>query len=138
MARTVGSGHGHRKPEICPDTAKIVPPAHGFAENRASTMSVDRFFLSDSPALNLLYGDYDLPLVALVGKGVVFDTGGRPTFRAADRARLLGDAQRLLAKDAVHGFLYTPQWVSVADKKLRGLWKDMPVFVNDLSSLSWA
>jgi len=65
MARTLGSGHGHRKPEICPDTAKIVPPAHGFAENRASTMSVDRFFLSDSPALNLLYGDYDLPLVAL-------------------------------------------------------------------------
>lgn len=57
--------------------------------------------------------------------------------RPADRARLLGDAQRLLAKDAAHAFLYTPQWVTVADKKLRGLWKDMPVFVNDLSSLSW-
>lgn len=59
------------------------------------------------------------------------------TPRPADRARLLGDAQRLLARDAVHGFLYTPQWVTVAHKKLRGLWKDMPVFVNDLSSLSW-
>lgn len=59
------------------------------------------------------------------------------TPRPADRARLIGDAQRLLARDSVHGFLYTPQWVTVADKKLRGLWKDMPVFVNDLSSLSW-
>ncbi|QXZ09943.1 ABC transporter substrate-binding protein [Comamonas sp. Y33R10-2] len=59
------------------------------------------------------------------------------TPRPADRARLLGDAQRLLAKDAVHGFIYTPQWVSVANKNLRGLWKDMPVFVNDLSALSW-
>ncbi|MDN5502526.1 MAG: ABC transporter substrate-binding protein [Comamonas sp.] len=59
------------------------------------------------------------------------------TPRPADRARLLGDAQRLLAHDSVHGFLYTPQWVTVANKQLRGLWKDMPVFVNDLSALSW-
>ncbi|WP_304349957.1 ABC transporter substrate-binding protein [Comamonas testosteroni] len=59
------------------------------------------------------------------------------TPRPADRARLLGDAQRLLAHDSVHGFLYTPQWVTVANQKLRGLWKDMPVFVNDLSALSW-
>lgn len=58
--------------------------------------------------------------------------------RPADRARLLGDAQRLLAQDAVHAFLYQPQWVTVANKNLRGLWKDMPVFVNDLSALSWA
>jgi len=57
--------------------------------------------------------------------------------RPADRARLLGDAQRLLAEDAVHAFLYQPQWVTVAAKNLRGLWKDMPVFVNDLSALSW-
>ena len=58
--------------------------------------------------------------------------------RPADRSRLLGDAQRLLAQDCVHAFLYTPQWVTVANKNLRGLWKDMPVFVNDLSALSWA
>ncbi len=58
--------------------------------------------------------------------------------RAADRAKLLGDAQRMLANDAVHAFLYQPQWVSVASKNLKGLWKDMPVFVNDLSALSWS
>jgi len=57
--------------------------------------------------------------------------------RPADRARLLGDAQRLLAEDAVHAFLYQPQWVTVANKNLRGLWKDMPIFVNDLSALYW-
>ena len=58
--------------------------------------------------------------------------------RPADRARLLGEAQRLLAIDCVHAFLYQPQWVTVANKRVRGLWKDMPIFVNDLSSLSWA
>jgi len=58
--------------------------------------------------------------------------------RAADRAKLLGDAQRMLANDCVHAFLYQPQWVTVADKNLKGLWKDMPVFVNDISVLSWS
>ena len=58
--------------------------------------------------------------------------------RPADRAKLLADAQRLLAEDCVHAFLYQPQWVTVANKNVRGLWKDMPVFVNDLSAMSWA
>lgn len=58
--------------------------------------------------------------------------------RPADRARLLGEAQRLLAHDAVHAFLYSNQWITVANKNLKGLWKDMPVFVNDLSALSWS
>ncbi len=58
--------------------------------------------------------------------------------RAADRAKLLGDAQRMLANEAVHGFLYQPQWITVANKGLKGLWKDMPVFVNDVSALSWS
>src|SRR6267143_183964 len=40
----------------------------------------------------------------------------------ADRARLLGDAQRMLATDAVAGFLYQPQVITVANKKLKGVW----------------
>ncbi len=56
---------------------------------------------------------------------------------AADRLRLLGDAQRLLATDAANGFLYQPQWVTVANKNLKGLWKDMPIFVNELAALQW-
>ena len=58
--------------------------------------------------------------------------------RAQDRTKLMADIQKLLAEDCVHGFLYQPQWVTVANKGVRGLWKDMPVFVNDLSSLGWA
>ncbi len=58
--------------------------------------------------------------------------------RATDRAKLLADAQRMLANDCVHAFLYQPQWITVANKNLKGLWKDMPVFVNDISALSWS
>jgi len=58
--------------------------------------------------------------------------------RPAERARLLADAQRQIAQDCVHAFLYQPQWVTVANGNLRGLWKDMPIFCNDLASLSWA
>jgi len=59
------------------------------------------------------------------------------TPRAADRVKLLGDAQRMLADEAVHGFLYAPQWIVVANKNIKGLWKDMPIFVNDLSTMTW-
>ena len=62
----------------------------------------------------------------------------KQTPNPTERARLLGEAQRMLADDAVHAFLYQPQWVTIANKQLRGLWKDMPIFVNDLSALHWA
>jgi peptide/nickel transport system substrate-binding protein len=58
--------------------------------------------------------------------------------RAPDRAKLLGDAQRMLANEAVNAYLYQPQWITVANKNLKGLWKDMPIFVNDVAALSWA
>ena len=60
------------------------------------------------------------------------------TPRPADRAKLLGDAQRLLADDAANVFLFQPQWITIAHKNVRGLWRDMPIFVNDLATLSWA
>jgi peptide/nickel transport system substrate-binding protein len=62
----------------------------------------------------------------------------KTTANAKERMKLLGDLQRLIAEDSVHAFLYQPQWVTVANKNVRGLWKDMPIFVNDLSALSWA
>ena len=52
--------------------------------------------------------------------------------------KLLADIQRVIAEDSVHAFLYQPQWVTVANKNVRGIWKDMPIFVNDLSAMSWA
>lgn len=56
--------------------------------------------------------------------------------RTADRARLLADIQNLIAQDAVHVFLYQPQWITVATRHVRGLWLNMPVFVNDVGRMS--
>jgi peptide/nickel transport system substrate-binding protein len=55
----------------------------------------------------------------------------------ADRAKLLGDAQRMLATDAVAGFLFQPEWITIANKKLKGVWKEVPQFENDFSGWSW-
>ncbi|ALV04802.1 peptide/nickel transport system substrate-binding protein [Roseateles depolymerans] len=55
----------------------------------------------------------------------------------AERLRLFADAQRLVAQDAVAGFLYQPQWITVAKAPLKGVWKRSPLFANDLSRLSW-
>jgi peptide/nickel transport system substrate-binding protein len=80
----------------------------------------DYYWNYQSPKFNDLYNKYKL------------------TANAKDRARQLADLQRLLAEDSVHAFLYQNQWVTVANKNIKGLWKDMPIFVNDLSGLSWA
>ena len=58
--------------------------------------------------------------------------------RTDERNKLLGQAQQMLANDAVNGFLFQPQLPTVANKRLKGVWKDMPTFVNDLSALSWS
>ena len=55
----------------------------------------------------------------------------------ADRARLLGGAQRLLATDAAAGFLYQPQLISITNKKLKGVWAQVPQFENDFSEWGW-
>ena len=80
----------------------------------------DYYWNYQSPKFNELYTKY------------------KNTARAQERTKLLGDIQRLIAEDSVHAFLYQPQWVTVANKNVRGLWNNFPVFVNDLSALSWA
>ena len=54
-----------------------------------------------------------------------------------DRLAALGEAQRQLANDAVNGYLFQLAQISVADKRLKGLWKDSPFFANDLSVMKW-
>ena len=49
------------------------------------------------------------------------------------RADLLGDAQKMLATDAVNGFLYQAVFPTIARKEVKGLWPSMPIVVNDLS-----
>jgi len=61
----------------------------------------------------------------------------RATIKPAERNKLMGEAQRLVADDAVMAFLYQPTWITVANARVKGLWKDMPIFVNDLSAMSW-
>ncbi len=55
----------------------------------------------------------------------------------ASRTKLLGDAQRMLATDAVSAYLFQPQWPTVTNKKLKGVWKEVPQFENDFSAWSW-
>ncbi len=59
------------------------------------------------------------------------------TIKPEERLKLMGQAQELVARDAVAAYLYQPTWITVANARLKGLWKDMPLFVNDLSGLSW-
>jgi peptide/nickel transport system substrate-binding protein len=59
------------------------------------------------------------------------------TPKPEDRNKLMAQAQELVAHDAVAAYLYQPTWITVANARLKGLWKDMPLFVNDLSALSW-
>jgi peptide/nickel transport system substrate-binding protein len=55
----------------------------------------------------------------------------------AERNKLMADAQRMVAEDAVAAYLYQPTWITVAKAGLKGLWKDAPILANDLSALSW-
>ncbi len=59
------------------------------------------------------------------------------TVKPEERNRLMGEAQRLVAEEAVAAYLYQPTWITVANARLKGLWKDVPIFANDLAALSW-
>lgn len=59
------------------------------------------------------------------------------TIKPEERNKLMADAQKLVADDAVVAYLYQPTWITVAKAGVKGLWKDMPLFVNDFAALSW-
>jgi peptide/nickel transport system substrate-binding protein len=77
------------------------------------------------------YSGYKSPAFDALYKSII-ETSGE-----ADRAKLLGDAQRLLATDAPVGFLFQPQLISISNKRLKGMWKEVPQSANDLSGWSW-
>jgi peptide/nickel transport system substrate-binding protein len=62
----------------------------------------------------------------------------KTTANAKERDKLLGEAQKILAADAANGFLFQPQFPTIARKEVKGLWKDMPISCNDLAAMSWA
>ncbi|HEX6720599.1 MAG TPA: ABC transporter substrate-binding protein [Burkholderiaceae bacterium] len=59
------------------------------------------------------------------------------TADTAQRNKLLADAQKLVADDAVAAYLYQPTWITVGKAGLKGVWRDAPILANDVSSWSW-
>jgi peptide/nickel transport system substrate-binding protein len=55
----------------------------------------------------------------------------------AKRNELYGKAQKILADDAVVGFLFELPKVGVWDAKLEGLWENSPIQANDLTKVRW-
>ena len=51
---------------------------------------------------------------------------------------LMGDAQRILADDAVNGFIFQLAKHGVWNAKLKGLWENSPVQANDLTAVEWS
>ena len=49
----------------------------------------------------------------------------------------LGEAQKKIAEDSVNAFLFQYPDVTVADAKLKGLWKNAPLSATDVAALSW-
>jgi peptide/nickel transport system substrate-binding protein len=77
------------------------------------------------------YFQYDSPAFQAIYEKVA-SASNLDAYKAA-----LGEAQKKLAEDSVNAFLFQFANVTVADAKLKGLWKNAPIFVNDLSALSW-
>ncbi|WP_159586015.1 ABC transporter substrate-binding protein [Chelativorans xinjiangense] len=55
----------------------------------------------------------------------------------AKRKELFGTAQRILAEDAVNGFLFQLPKTGVWDAKLEGMWENTPIQANDLTKVRW-
>jgi peptide/nickel transport system substrate-binding protein len=55
----------------------------------------------------------------------------------AERVKLLQDAQRLIAEDAVNAYLFQLPRTLVADARLEGLWPNSPTQANDLTGVHW-
>ena len=53
------------------------------------------------------------------------------------RYALLGDAQRIIADDAVNGFIFQLPKLGVWRKGLVGLWENSPVQANDMTRVRW-
>ena len=56
----------------------------------------------------------------------------------ATRNELYRKAQRIIADDAVNGFLFQLPKIGVWDAKLEGLWENAPLQANDLTKVRWA
>src|SRR5208337_4658197 len=77
------------------------------------------YFQYDSPAFQAIYAK-------------VTSVPDLEAYKAA-----LVEAQKKIAEDCVNAFLFQLANVTIANAKLEGVWKNAPIFVNDLSAMSW-
>ena len=61
----------------------------------------------------------------------------RTTSDLDKRNRLFGEAQRIIAEDAVNGYLFQLAKLGVWRTGLEGLWKDSPIQANDVTNVRW-
>ncbi len=54
-----------------------------------------------------------------------------------NRNVLLQEAQKILADDAVNGFLFESAKIGIWNAKVEGLWENMPVQANDMTAVHW-
>jgi peptide/nickel transport system substrate-binding protein len=53
------------------------------------------------------------------------------------RTELYKQAQKIIADDAVNGFLFELPKIGVWDAKIEGLWENAPIQANDLTKVKW-
>jgi len=59
------------------------------------------------------------------------------TLPDAERNALYGEAQRMLARDAVNGFLFILPKITVTAANLEGMWTDWPLPITPLAEVRW-
>jgi len=79
----------------------------------------DYYFQYDNPAFDKVMADLDV------------------TSDEAKRNELYGQAQKILADDAVNGFLFQLPKVGVWDAKIEGMWENTPTPAFDLTKVKW-
>jgi peptide/nickel transport system substrate-binding protein len=59
------------------------------------------------------------------------------TLPEAERNALYGEAQRILARDAVNGYLFVLPKITVTAAGLEGMWTDWPLPITPLAEVAW-
>ncbi|WP_323784263.1 ABC transporter substrate-binding protein [Thalassovita sp.] len=59
------------------------------------------------------------------------------TSEPAKRSEMLKQAQEIISKDYVNGYLFELAFPTVANAKVKGLWKDAPTQATDLTAVYW-
>jgi peptide/nickel transport system substrate-binding protein len=77
------------------------------------------------------YFQYDSPEFQALNTALTAETDPQA------RSELLGQMQTLIASDYVNGYLFQLATPTVANAKVRGLWKDAPTQATDLTGVYW-